>query len=131
MKDRIELLRSRILVLARGDVAVGMGQSAQVRPVSRPHGPDVWEVTIARLLMPADKPLLELGEQGLGLWLRTRETGPDEMDVAVGDELVAGDLSYLRPAASGFIVDGHNTVIYEVVTFDTRVRPAFLGPELF
>ena len=111
---------SQILVLCRGDeVVAGMGQTADIflKHETSGEGNQLWGIRISRLLMPTEVPLLKEGEEGLVL--RLALAGEE-----VG-EAVAADLAYLG-AKFGFEVDGHNTVIYEQVDFQTRTRPAIL-----
>jgi hypothetical protein len=114
------LLDHQILVLCRDDkeVVVGVGQSASVHLVesSFMSRRDAWKICIARLRMPADVPLLEPNEAGLSLHL-------------VGTLMAAG-LMYTG-CGSGFTVDGHNMVIYELAEFLTWTKPAILeeGPK--
>jgi hypothetical protein len=115
------LLGHQILVLCRGDeVVAGMGQTADIflKHEMPGEGNQLWGIRIKRLLMPADIPLLKEWEEGLVLRIERVGVHPGEV--------VAEDLTFVH-AAFDFEVDGHNTVIYEQVDFQTRTRPAILG----
>ena len=132
--ERRQLLRHQILVLCRGDeVVAGVGQSGEVHAREEPHSEylrqgwkPTWDVQLTRLIMPAEVPLLDPHEEGLRLVISTR-TEPGEQ--VLEPELIAGDLRFLGDAGV-LSVDGHNMVIYELARFETRTRPAFLGPPL-
>jgi len=115
---------SQILVLCRGDkeVVAGMGQTATISEARSFASEDpLWEIRVARLLMPVEVPLLQPGEEGLSLHMATAGG-------ALG-ELVADGL-LLSSYGDGFTVDGHGTVIYELIVFLTKTKPAILKLEL-
>jgi len=85
-----------------------------------PQGIQLWGIRLKRLLLPLEAGVLVAGESGLSLRLERVGRG--------GGELVAKNLTFVS-SAFGFIVDGHNTAIYEQVNFQTGTEPAILLAE--